>query len=367
MIGGNLHARRGRRRRVPGAARRLPMAAGSAVLLLALLQPGCARERPSRQPLLAELDTIAKLGVLAGDSIQELGRIAAVVRDSAGHLFVLDSRTPALLQYTADGVYVGAVRGRGGGPGELAGPSALALDPTGRLLVMDPRNGRILVYAPSDHGPRYLSEVRPELVSRSLCTIGARWYLQAPGGRGVIHELSPAGGVVRSFGEPVDLAPFFSGPAPPLIQETFGLGPMLCTAAPDLIVALATAVPVVRAFAPDGQLVWNHQLADYHPLELEQSARGMRGRPAPGTGSQVALGMTRWAGDTLLVQLEVRHQEAGADSTPMDIDSRFLSLKTGEELGRTRSLPRIAIRQGDTLYAFRNDPFPQVLILGRSR
>jgi hypothetical protein len=107
------------------------------------------------------------------------------------------------------------------------------------------------------------------------------------------------------------------------------------------------------------------QLADYVPLRAERTGgMGVRSSPVEGTGSHVALGVVPWSADVVLVQLEVRRADVESGGE-LEIDSRFLSLATGEELHRTRALPRILAVQDDRVYAVRTDPFPQLRILRR--
>lgn len=69
-----------------------------------------------------------------------------------------------------------------------------------------------------------------------------------------------------------------------------------------------------------------------------------------------------WPPDYLLVQIAfLSWTNRTVDVAP--IETRVLSLAGGEELFRTDALPRIAAIRDGHVYAFTNDPFPQIIVL----
>lgn len=92
----------------------------------------------------------SSIGEMEGADEYMLGNVGALAVDSAGHVYVFDSQVPALRVYDADGRFVRTIGRQGEGPGEYKQPDAgLAVLPDGRILLRDPGNARINVYAPS--------------------------------------------------------------------------------------------------------------------------------------------------------------------------------------------------------------------------
>lgn len=97
-----------------------------------------------------------RIGVLEGPEEYIFGRILALTPDGTGGVYVFDGLVPALRHYDADGRYVETFGGEGAGPGEYRDAVlGMALRSDGRLVLRDPRNSRLNVYAAdgsaSDH------------------------------------------------------------------------------------------------------------------------------------------------------------------------------------------------------------------------
>ncbi len=91
-----------------------------------------------------------RVGALESDEVAYmLGRITALVPDGEGGVYVFDDRVPAIRHFNAEGTYVKTIGAKGSGPGEYE-DVLLGMDhlPDGRLIVRDPRNRRLTIYAP---------------------------------------------------------------------------------------------------------------------------------------------------------------------------------------------------------------------------
>ncbi|MGW8283670.1 MAG: hypothetical protein ACWGON_10250, partial [Gemmatimonadota bacterium] len=75
-----------------------------------------------------------------------------VAGDSAGRLFVLDGAGQRVLGYDPDGEPIGVWGREGGGPGEFASPSGLAVGPGDSLWVVDRGNRRVTLFPPDPDG-----------------------------------------------------------------------------------------------------------------------------------------------------------------------------------------------------------------------
>ncbi len=94
----------------------------------------------------ATLEPELSIGVFEGAEEEMFGDVRGIAVNPAGELYVLDAQVTAVRRFGPDGTYLGSLGRKGGGPGELRQPEAMALLPDGRLLVRDPGNGRINVW-----------------------------------------------------------------------------------------------------------------------------------------------------------------------------------------------------------------------------
>jgi hypothetical protein len=99
-------------------------------------------------PDTAVLTPELSVGVFEGAEEEMFGEVGAISVSRAGEIFVLDQHVHAVRHFGPDGAYLGSLGREGSGPGELKQPDGMALHPDGRLLVRDPGNARMNVYAP---------------------------------------------------------------------------------------------------------------------------------------------------------------------------------------------------------------------------
>lgn len=75
-----------------------------------------------------------------------LSRPAALARDLAGNLYVLDTKERAVLVIGPEGGLVARVTSEKEGPGAFNKPVALAVDRAGRILIWDAKDKRVVVF-----------------------------------------------------------------------------------------------------------------------------------------------------------------------------------------------------------------------------
>lgn len=89
------------------------------------------------------------IGALEGEDEYLLGSVESLAVASDGSIYLYDGQAKALRRYAADGTYLSTLGREGGGPGEYKQPDGgLAVLPDGRVLLRDPGNARINLYAP---------------------------------------------------------------------------------------------------------------------------------------------------------------------------------------------------------------------------
>ena len=89
------------------------------------------------------------IGVLEGREELMFNQVQAIAVDAHGGMYVFDGGVPALRYFDSSGVYVRTLGGKGAGPGEYQDAAlGLAVRRDGRVVLRDPRNSRLNVYAP---------------------------------------------------------------------------------------------------------------------------------------------------------------------------------------------------------------------------
>lgn len=97
----------------------------------------------------AELVPEVSIGMLDGPEEYMLGSIVSLAEGADGTIYAMDRQVPALRVYNADGTYRTTFGRPGDGPGEYEQPDGgLNVLSDGRVLLRDPANARIQVYAP---------------------------------------------------------------------------------------------------------------------------------------------------------------------------------------------------------------------------
>ncbi|HEU0014968.1 MAG TPA: hypothetical protein VFQ45_14870 [Longimicrobium sp.] len=141
---------------------------GCAAAAAALVLAGCGGSAAPRQVSVA-----APAETLVGADGGEIGRAADLAVDARGIVYVLDDMLHRVLVVPGDGGAARPIGRRGGGPGEINGPMALAVD-DGVVRVADMGNQRVHQFAPDGR------LLRSDFVSER--TLGARVALTPRGG-----------------------------------------------------------------------------------------------------------------------------------------------------------------------------------------
>jgi hypothetical protein len=154
-----------------------------------------------------------RIGKLDGPPEEMFGRIGDVAPDGHGGVYLFDGQVPALRHFDSTGRHVGVLGGKGAGPGEYQDAAlGLAVLPDGRVMLRDPRNGRINVYT-ADGKPATQIPVSSGLFTSNAMVIdtGGEIYLKVLLGKieqnkpwpiGLLH-LAPDGRIIDSIRPPV--------------------------------------------------------------------------------------------------------------------------------------------------------------------
>jgi len=346
--------------------------AAAALVFLANLT-ACAGD-PERESLggVAIVERLA-IGAAIGDASEEFGHLVDVRSADDGSIFVLDVQGPTIRWYGPEGALRGEIASTGEGPGELASATAIAVYDSRRLAVVDPDNGRISLYRFGDDGLAYDSQIAQGLSAfntggRSVCSIGDRLFLRELRDDLLIHELDATGRIVRSFEAATSTSDDEFGPYADIVAPQLNAGHLLCLEEPGMIVSMSRYLPTVRAFTPDGSLLWETELTNFRPWRITATPEaGVTYQVDPINGSHLGVSISRWDRTNLLLQYAVSPRPGmPEDRDYFAIESRVISIASGRDVGWLDGLPLVVETSGNRLYSFENRPFPRVRVLERS-
>lgn len=340
------------------------------VIALGFLLFSTACERGVTQAGLADakLEQVLSIGLLDGEDTEVFGIISDVRAGPDGSLLVLDRQSAAVSWFSVEGEYLGGIRSRGAGPGELAGPSALDISGSGSVLVIDPPNARYSFYEIGPGGLQHTESIGTLSSSvntgRHVCSVNGRRFVRDVQGEFGIHEFDRQGRILRSFGE-VELAREEEfGRVTSLVSTQRNSGHLLCIDDQRMIVSLDTYTAGVRAYSLDGELMWRTESEGFYPIHFAAVDGGMRFEVGP-DGFHLGESILRWTDDSILIQRSLSWPPGTAredrDRDFFSLDSRELLLLNGSEVGRTDDLPFLVDAHEDRYYGFENLPHPRVL------
>ena len=141
-----------------------------------------------------------RIGRADGDGPDLFGRIHSLAVDPGGRIWVLEAQAQELRVFGPDGQYIRTVGRKGGGPGEFAQAVKVELGPDGNLWVMDPSNNRHSVfdtagtYLEGKHAPGgFVIMPWPGGFDRYFTRSDGRLSAGVPFSGGLVWQPSPAG------------------------------------------------------------------------------------------------------------------------------------------------------------------------------
>jgi len=107
----------------------------------------CGESAPATSSLVTDtLQIDLTIGAADGSGPDVFGRVGGLVGTASGDILVADAQFHSIRVFDRDGVFQYALGQEGSGPGELAAPCCLGVDPDGRLWVKESGNARYSVF-----------------------------------------------------------------------------------------------------------------------------------------------------------------------------------------------------------------------------
>lgn len=301
-----------------------------------------------------------QIGKVSGEVSETFGRIRDVAIDDNGDVLILDDQALMIHWFSENGTSRGSAGRAGGAPGEFRAPVGVEVDHNGNVLVADMAHRRVSVFSRSSTGLVLDTTYAIPLHALDFCVLGDRLYLLAPDNGLLIHEVDQSGRVKNSFAPPAQtIAAEYTRHAA-LLTESYARGRLRCSESPAMVLVVHEHLPDVRAFTPEGVLVWSTQLQDYRRLqwELVDGGGGLRMRGDPETGtSHTARYLGILNADTVVVTLS----ESGLENPDGQLSIRLLSLTDGKEFGEWNTPVVLAGVHAGRWYGYRDLPYPALL------
>lgn len=364
------------------------MAEGSASagLLVLLLTVACTdaslpdtddshRQRPAvmaadEDVIAWRTDTVVTIGSADGDPAREFNTIVGGSVLADGSFLVVDAREGRVARFDSTGSYLGSVQSWGEGPGELQYPVAHWVDGDTLLFVLDGQLARLNQLRIGPAGLEYVQMWPVNQRFRSVCRLGQSLWLGGLLDDRLIHRLESDGTTSRSVGRPPEIAGMAElglfGEAlayPQLVRPRVHCDPLH-----DLIVVGSMSNPRVQALSSDGDVVWSTDIPDIVPVTFELDRDGaLLNGVNPETGSHLLRAIVPWDSDHLLLQYEVRRDEAASESgsTTPRFDSRLIRIDSGRQTGRSLQIPPLAGGNGELFLTLDTGLVPRVSLLRR--
>ena len=332
-----------------------------------LILGGCGAEGERSDDRLATtvFDTVTAIGALEGADWEVFGVIRGIAVSGQGDIAVLDLQTRSVSVFSVDGEFLASLTARGEGPGELSQPWTLHWMGDDRLIVTDRGNARISEFVLDGSDLQFAGSMRMEFPMGHFCTIEERVFAAAYRENGTIHSFEWGVDEHNSFGtvpEVASLDGLDSGSRAIAIRE-WAVGRLQCDETRNRVLEVGTLNGHARLFAGDGTTIWQQRLEDVHLMEpvVENGAFSFRADET--TGAHVAQSAVVWDSEHVLVQHQLRFPDDEGAEDRARLASRLIHLETGVEEERSYALPRLMTRSGDRFVSFRNEPYPQLLIL----
>lgn len=296
------------------------------------------------------------IGAVTQPVEEVFGLIRDVASDSAGRLYVLDSRFNEIRVFSSEGTFLGTAGGPGSGPGEFQHPEAIEILEDQSVLVAD-RGGRIKLLNPLSCGLSERASILLDFAPESMCVLEDQVFLrgwtadQAP----IIHAADLEGSITFSFG-----AAYESLSA--LVSWRLSSGSIACVPETNTIVELSLRLPFVRGYSDKGELLWVAEIPGFRQMEIWEDARGGIGLRA-GVEHELGLSAVPLRGGRVLVQTQRQVQE-GESRTARVTEIRTFLVDAADGSGQmiSSNLPIIVATAGSNMVGVQQVPFPQLTI-----
>jgi len=227
---------------------------------------------------------LERLAAVPGSGLAALGGVADAAIDVQGVIYLIDPSRPGILAVDQRLHHLRTFGRRGSGPGEFREPIAIRALSGNRMGVLDRALRRLSIYrSVRDSLLVFERAITLGIASESMCGLPDGTFLIygfANGKR--IHIFSPAGKMLRSFGEA-------DRRLSPMAGDLMVHGRVFCDADGAEVVVTSKFLPVVEMFRiSTGLQLWVDTLRPFRPLQLTDEGTSVTISGGPGGNSLIA-------------------------------------------------------------------------------
>lgn len=330
---------------------------------------GSIASTPLVEPVMAQLwepaDLQMTIGRLDGDAPEVFGLLRTIEVDAAGNVYVLEEQTSDIHVFDRDGGHITSYRRRGQGPRELLGIRGSDLDSEGVLHVADVANGRISTFELDGDSLAFRAVTTLRFPPTDVCVLGGRRYvLRQPAGPAepTISEIDGDGQVIRGFASPEEPRGAEQRRELGQTPHMLNYGYIACDEATQTIVKFNWMVPVVRAFDPEGGVLWETTLEDYVPWQLRRNRLGLccRYSPDPEEGfSHSGQSVVADRGGNVVLGLQIEGPRSAENRRH---ELLVLDVSSGRVIDRHPTVGVVGSVRDGLIFTYGEEPFPQVRV-----
>ena len=208
------------------------------------------------------------IGVEEGELHEMLGDIKNIAVDPQGRILVLDSEFSEVLIYNPDGSYVGSFGQAGAGPGEFGRVGGLSLSNSGKFAIVFSVSSTN-VFERQDNGQyMYRSSFSPR--GGPGCAMNDHIYVPnfSSSGSGVIHKVTLDGELVASFGRSYDSGSTL------VDSEIVRKSKLACSERHGIVAIVLNRIPILYGYAEDGTFLYRVNFVGIEPPPMVERGLG---------------------------------------------------------------------------------------------
>ena len=328
-----------------------------------LSTPQRAAQWSAARRALLDATPVTSVGTLDGTGPDLLGLITAAAGDADGNVYILDGMAEEVLVFDATGDFLHRVGGKGEGPEEFLNVRDLVRLPDGRLVVgQSGAPAKVLEPGPEGYafaGPLVRDRATETLAIIDMCVLRDRLFAHSSNlarDELVIHEVSTVDGAVLSSFADAYRARFASD------RTDRSYGRIACGEPPTIVWGFYY-FPIVRAFWPDGTLLWAALIEDFaQGLVYQNSLSSPTVHPRSSPTEYIVAAHALPPGFVVLQTVRYEFRGTGEDRAWEAVRRRtyLVDQETGNGGLVSDSVPRIAWIGDSTYVAAWSFPYPRV-------
>lgn len=304
------------------------------------------------------------LGAESTPEDQVFGAISSIAIVPDGRVLVLDPQAREVRVFRDTEPALPALQtlgGHGSGPGEFLTPRTLVLGPGEHLWVLEIR-GDASVFRLNGDSVEFSHRVRLGREVWDACILEERLYVHGMrgGDRGAVHVYDMEGRWSHSFGE-------IYRTTNPIVRHQLSQGHIACVDNPPLVLVAPAHLPELRAYDPEGRLLWWVSLTGFRPLgisSVQEPRTGRRGSrmtfPSEGWHSIVGLVASSEQG-AALVQVRTHVVEEHPPPGAPGLQTFVVDLRARRSVPAHGPWPRVVSWSPSRILAIEEDPYPSLV------